>query len=318
MSTTALVSLIPLTCLAFALLTGCSHAGDVVGEGDAPPPYPVDATAQTLANPSELARLQTPGTLLFEEGFESSEALDRFYNLREADRGAQEIISDESIAHSGKGALQLHTIDEGGESSDAGVTYWLGDGADTVYYRRYIRFADDYDQGNLNHVGGSLYAVAGDNPSAQMGRAGKKPDGDDRFGAGFEPWRAWGKHTPPGAMMLYTYWMDMKVSGDGVNYWGNNFFPTEDKLTVLKRGVWHCLEHALISNTPGKADGEMAAWVDGELYMHIKGFRWRSSTDVKPKRLTCGMYIHGSTKENMLWYDDVAASTGYIGPVDND
>ena len=36
----------------------------------------------------------------------------------------------------------------------------------------YIRFADDYDQGNLHHVGGSLYAVASANRWAEMGKAG--------------------------------------------------------------------------------------------------------------------------------------------------
>jgi hypothetical protein len=301
-------------CLFALIVILCLPSFISAEESESDRPYPIDVTEQTLNNPAELARLQKPGTILFEEGFEEPDALKRFYNLRESDRGAQQIVLDGSVAHSGKGSLQLHTIDEGGESSDAGVTHWLGEGADTVYYRRYIRFAEDYDQGDLNHVGGSLYAVAGDNPSAQMGRAGLRPAGDDRFGAGFEPWKDWGRNPAPGSMMLYTYWMDMKVSGDGEKYWGNNFMPDETRRIVPERGAWVCLEHALISNTPGEANGELAAWVDGKLYMHLKGFRWRSSPNVKPKRVTCGMYIHRSKKKNVLWYDDLAASTGYIGP----
>ena len=87
--------------------------------------------------------------------------------------------------------------------------------------------------------------------------------------------------------------------------------------------VAHC--HGLLAEgchgiallgTPGEADGEMAAWVDGQLYLHLKGFRWRTSADVKPKRITCGMYIHQSERANVLYYDDLAVSTGYVGPLE--
>ena len=44
------------------------------------------------------------------------------------------------------------------------------------------------------------------------------------------------------------------------------------------------------TNDPGKANGELAAWIDGKLY------------------------IHKATQDNTVWYDDVALSTGYLGP----
>jgi len=184
-----------------------------------------------------------------------------------------------------------------------------------VYARRYIKFAEDYDQGNLHHVGGSIYAVAGSDKWGGMGKAGIRPTGDDRFGASFEPWRAWGRNEPPGAMMLYTYWMDMKRDRDG-NYWGNNLSPPQERQVVLKRGVWHCLEHTIKANTVGEADGEMAAWIDGKLYIHLKGFRWRSSAEVRLKRLSLILYVHQSRRSNTVWYDDVALSTGYVGPTE--
>jgi hypothetical protein len=238
-------------------------------EGESPHPYPVDVTAQTLADSNATSRLEKPGRILFEEGFNKPDALDRFFNLLGKDRGAQEIVMDPSFAHSGDGCFQLHTIDTGGKSVGGSASYWLDEGADTLYFRRYIRFAEDYDQGNLHHVGGSLAAVSGDDPFGGMGHAGQRPLGDDRFTAGFEPWRAFGRNASPGMMSLYTYWMDMKVSRDGEHYYGNQFIPENG--VVLDRDVWHCLEHALISNTPGEADGEMAAWIDGKLYIHIKG-----------------------------------------------
>ncbi len=279
---------------------------------EGPMAYPRDVTQETLAHPEELARLQTPGSVFFQEDFESPKDLEKWYNRIGEKAGATQVVLNRTFAHSGQGALQLHTVNRNGESSAAGATYWFHPGYDTIYFRRYIKFADDYDQGNLNHVGGSLYAVAGNDKWAEMGKAGIRPKGDDRFGAGFEPWRAWGRNEPPGAMMLYTYWMDMKRDRDG-NYWGNMFAPPKDRQVLLQRGVWHCLEHMVKANTPGQEDGEMAAWIDGKLYIHLKGFRWRTSPEVKLKRISLGLYVHQSRRANTVWYDDVVLSTGYIG-----
>jgi len=271
-------------------------------------PYPEDVTVETLADAEELAGLEKPGEVFFREGFESTEALTKFYNRKDR----EQVVLDAKLAHSGQGALRMDVPDRGGDAAGAGVSYWFHPGHDVVYFRRYIKFPEDYDQGNLHHVGGSLYAVAGSDKWGGMGKAGIKPEGDDRFGASFEPWRDWGRNEPPGAMMLYTYWMDMKRDKDG-SYWGNNLTPPRERRVLLKRGVWHCLEQMIRANTPGEADGEMAAWIDGELYIHLKGFRWRSSPEVRLKRIGLGLYVHQSRKANTVWYDDVALSTGYVG-----
>jgi hypothetical protein len=280
-----------------------------------PPPYPTDVTLTTLEDSTELSRLQQPGVTFHTERFEADDALAEWYNFDASDERPEraEVVLDAGEARSGRGALRLTTADRGGNESGVGPHYWFDPGHDTVYFRRYIRFAEDYDQGNLNHVGGALYAVAGSNRWAQMGKAGLKPDGDDRFGARLEPWRDWGRHTPPGAMMLYTYWMDMKPDRSGP-YYGNNLMPTPDRQITLDRGRWYCLEHMIRANTPGAADGEMAAWIDGELYIHLTGFRWRTTAELRLKRMSLDIYVHRSEQVNTVWYDDVALSTGYIGP----
>lgn len=278
--------------------------------------YPRDVTQETLANPEELTRLQDAGEIFFQEGFELPGSLDKWYNRIGEEEGLTQIAINSDLAHSGSSVLQLRTEDRDGRASGAGCSYWFHPGYDTVYFRRYVKFADDYDQGNLNHVGGSLYAVAGSDRWDQMGKAGIRPEGDDRFGSGFEPWRAWGRNEPPGAMMSYTYWMDMKRDRDG-NYWGNMFAPPKENQIVLRRGVWYCLEQMIKANTPGQADGEMATWIDGKLYTHHKGFRWRTSPEVMLKRLSLGLYVHQSRRPNMMWYDDVVLSTGYVGPIED-
>jgi len=278
-------------------------------------PYPTDVTEATLADAAELARLQAPGELFFEDDFEADELGRQWFGRIGEDKGLVRLEAGADVAHAGDRALRMDAEDRGGRECAAGANYWFHPGHDVVHFRRYIRFADDYDQGNLNHVGGSLYAIAGEDRWGGMGKAGIRPKGDDRFGAGFEPWRDWGRNEPPGAMMLYTYWVDMKGGPDG-QCWGNNLQPPDEKLVKLRPGTWHCLEQMIRANTPGQADGEMAAWIDGQLYIHLTGFRWRTVADVKLKRISLGLYIHESTRANTVWYDDVALSTGYVGAME--
>lgn len=281
---------------------------------DAAAHHPVLSTAKTLADPAALAELQTPGRILFTDGFESPEALKAAFEVLGQKEGRAKVVSDAKLAHTGTGALQLTTPANDGKSVGAGPSYWFGpEGHDRVHLRYYIRFADDYDQGDLNHTGGGLAAVSGEGKWDQMGKAGIRPKGDDRFTVGFEPWKDWGRNAAPGAMALYVYWPDMKRDRDG-NFWGNLMMPEAKDRVIPERGRWYCFEQMIKANTPGKPDGELAAWIDGKLYAHYTGFRWRTSDKVKLKRFNLAVYIHKSTRENTVWYDDVVLSTGYIGP----
>lgn len=281
---------------------------------DAAAHYPVLATARTLADVKALEGLQKPGKVLFTEGFESVDAFKAAFEVLGQKEGRAAVVSDAGLAHTGTGVLKLTTPANDGKSIGAGPSYWFGpEGHDRVYLRYYMKFAEDYDQGNLNHTGGGLAAVAGDGQWDQMGKAGIRPRGDDRFTVGFEPWKDWGRNAAPGRMAMYVYWPDMKRDRDG-NFWGNLMMPEEKDRFIPERGRWYCFEQMIKANTPGKPDGELAAWIDGKLYMHFTGFRWRTSDNVKLKRFNLGVYIHQSTRENTVWYDDVALSTGYIGP----
>ena len=270
----------------------------------------VDMAPQTIADASGLKALQRPGEVFFTDGFESDESVNNYFEIC----GKAAVASGAGVAHSGNGAVKFTAPARNGRSSGCGAVFWFGpDGHDRVHFRRYIRFAGDYDQGNLNHVGGGLTATSGTEKWDHMGTAGQRPRGDDFFNASFEPWCDWRRYSPPGFMFLYVYWPDMKRNRDG-NWWGNNLGPERDRRVTLERGRWYCLEHMVKVNTPGDPDGELAAWIDGELYLHFKGIRWRSDERVRVKRASFGVYVHRAEKDNTVWYDDIALSTGYIGP----
>jgi len=249
--------------------------------------------------------LEEPGTVFFEDDFEDGNYDDWFDAY-----GSPLVIDNTRTAHSGSRALKCIAVYNDGNSSTSSIKYWFHPGYDKVYFRWYCKFDSTFNQGWGMHFC-SLYAVEGDNKWNQMGMAGIKPDGDDRFGSGFEPWSNWETLTPPGRMEFYAYWHEMLRDNDG-HYWGNVFYP--DSVIIPERGRWYCMEMMIKANDAGDDNGEIAAWIDGELYMHLSGFNWRTTNELKIKRISLGIYIHNNPKDNVCWFDDVVLSTGYISP----
>jgi len=305
-------------CVAAAAIGGATAGAraQAAAPDDESRPYPRLVTAQTRADAQARAALERPGEVFFRDDFESPESLTKYFEIRGLKDGRARLVTGAELAHSGTGAIQFTAPARNGRESGAGASGRFGpEGYRRVHFRRYIKFAADYDQGDLNHVGGGLAAVAGADRWRAMGSAGICPRGDDHFKSSFEPWRNWGRYPAPGYLFLYTYWMDMKRGRDG-HYWGNMLGPAEDERVVLERDRWYCLEHMIQANDVGQANGELAAWIDGKLYVHYTGLRWRTSDDVKLKRFNLGVYVHHAEKDNTVWYDDVALSTGYLGTKD--
>jgi hypothetical protein len=295
------------------LLTPVLFALTLLGP-QAAPSDPRLATEAARANERELARLQQPGEVLFHDEFESTDSFAGYFEIRGREDGRVSIDETPGVAHAGRGALRCISRAAEGRSSGAGASGWLGAvGRERVHLRYYVKFAADYDQGNLNHTGGGLSGVAGTDKWAGMGGAGLRPKGDDNFSTRFEAWRDGGRLTPPGYLYCYTYWMEMKIDKDG-HYWGNMLAPLEQERAVPERGKWYCHELMVKTNEPGSANGELAAWIDGKLYLHYTGIRWRSDAKVLLKRFSLDVYVHAAAKENVVWYDDVVLSTGYVGP----
>lgn len=273
-------------------------------------------TAQTLADPAELKKLEKPGETLFTDGFEQAASFASYFEVQGQKEGFARIDTAPGMARIGRGCLSLTAPDRKGESSGSSVHFALKEGHKKLHLRAYVKFADDYDQGNLNHTGPGLSGYSGSNKWSAMGKAGLKPRGDDRISTRLEPWIDYRREKPPGWLFAYTYWMDMKRDRDG-NYWGNFLGPSPDGRVVPARGKWICLELMVklnsVENGLPKFDGELAAWVEGRLYQHHKGIRWRSSPDLLLRNFSLDIYVHSARQKNQVWFDDVVLSTGYIG-----
>jgi hypothetical protein len=278
--------------------------------GQSAVPCGKDVTEQTLADAAALKTLETAGKVFLVEDFESAKWSDRFFDLHGFKEGRLTLETDKTLR---RGKSSLRAALNKGKGATASMCYWFTPGYDKVHFRWYCRFDKGFDQGNLMHFSG-LAGVSGNNRYAGMGKAGIRPTGFDRFTSRFEPWRAWGKNAAPGAMNFYSYFPTMKEDPKMKGkFWGNQFFPA--RRLIPERGEWHCFEIMIKANDPGKSNGEQAAWIDGKLYGYFTGIVWRKTEKVRIKRMNLGVYIHDNPKQNVVHFDDVALSTGYIGPI---
>lgn len=253
------------------------------------------------------AGIEKDKRVIFAEGFEAGEL-----KAWSETKGKAEFVDD---AHGGRKALRFTATL--GEDTGGHLYKMLDPGHEKLHFRFYVRFPKEHEY--VHH----FVHLVGYNPATRwpQGGAGERPDGDERFSTGIEPWGDWGKHAAPGIWNLYTYWCEMKKAPDG-KYWGNSFRPEKPVEVVKDR--WTCVEFMIKCNTVGKADGEQAFWIDGECAGRWGGYRWRTDAELKVNGVWLLYYITENAakqnhvddpaKVNQAVFDDLVVATEYIGP----
>ncbi len=224
-----------------------------------------------------------------------------------------EVLSFTPPGEKGLGERCLQVEAHLGKDTGGGLTRWF-EPSDTVFLRFYTRFDPTCDY--THHFVGlrGNKGLTGNDKWSGFGKAGIKPEGDDRFSTRIEPWGNNAEWTPPGRWNFYSYWHEMKAGGDG-KYWGNQF--EVPAAPVIPRGKWICVEMMLKHNTPGQPDGEQAFWIDGVLQGHWKGINWRKTANLKANALNLESYVTDRwTKNpvNRVWFDNVVVAKSYVGP----
>lgn len=200
-----------------------------------------------------------------------------------------------------------------GENHGGGLTKWFTS-ARRVFVRFYVRFAGDCDYVHHFVTLRANRGLRGGDKWSGFGGAGVRPAGDERFSTALEPWGNWGRWPAPGKWNFYSYWHEMQASPDG-KFWGNSFLPEPQE--VIPKERWICTEFLLQHNTPGKADGEQAFWIDGRLLGHWQGINWRRSEALQANALTLESYVTDRwTKHptNVVYFDNLVIAREYVGP----
>lgn len=179
----------------------------------------------------------------------------------------------------------------------------MGSEPEEIYFRYYLRFADDWKP----EQGGKLPGIGG--TYGRAGWGGRPVNGRDGWSArGLFLGQKDGK-TPIG---FYCYHADMK------GQYGSEWRWDIDRLGRLENNRWYCIEQYVRMNTPGKNDGILRGWVDGKKAFEKSDLRFRDVDTLKIETVWLNVYYGGewSAKSDYhVYIDDVVISRKAIGPI---
>jgi hypothetical protein len=181
---------------------------------------------------------------------------------------------------------------------------------DEAYFRYYLRLGENWDP---TRDGGKLPGLAG--TYGRSGWGARKSDGQNGWstrGAFFQ------QTAPPSpiaglrALGSYVYHAGMGKRTYGET-WGWNLGPTG----LLEKNRWYSVEQHVRLNTPGRSDGVLQAWIDGQLVFSRTDLRYRDTEQLKIESVWMNVY-HGGTEpapqDMTLYIDNLVVARRYIGP----
>lgn len=268
-----------------------------------------------------------PAVILSEKFEDSVSAISSRWS--QTQNGAGMSLTTDVPASSG-GTRSLRMTSVGGSNSGGHIYKNLASinpvGYGQLYVRYYVKYASS---GDRSHSGGW---VGGQNPASNFlfSTCCNRPTGTNFFYSGALPLNE--------QFDLYTDWMEMKISPDNVNYYGNSFI--HNPKFALTRNQWHVVEVMLKMNNPTTGrNGELRAWLNGIEVIHLaegsplgswnqniwttsagntpfEGFRWRSTSALNLNFVWLLHYANDpSGFVGSVWYDDLVVATSYIGPL---
>jgi hypothetical protein len=170
------------------------------------------------------------------------------------------------------------------------------------YARYYLRFDPGFDFVK----GGKLPGLVGGGANT----GGRIPNGRDGWSARLM-WRTGGH------VVQYVYHPDQPGK------WGEDFlWKVKDLPCVFKPGVWHCVETYVRMNTPGRHDGVIRSWFDGEQALEVATLRFRDTADLKIDGFYFSTFFGGGDpswaplKDQYIQFDDFVLASGPIGSLE--
>jgi hypothetical protein len=184
----------------------------------------------------------------------------------------------------------------------------LGYEPEEVYFRYYLRFAEDWDP---TVDGGKLPGLSGTYGKAAWG--GRRADPSIGWSMRGHFTRSLSAANPlHGRTAIGTYAYHAAMEGE----FGDGWDWTNDGLGVLERNRWYCLEQYFKVNTVGAKDGVLQAWVDGAPAFEKTDVYVRNISSIKIERVWMNVY-HGGTavaaRPLHLYIDNVVVAKKPIG-----
>ena len=172
----------------------------------------------------------------------------------------------------------------------------IGTEPEEVYFRYYLRLADDWRP----ERGGKLPGIGG--TYGRAGWGGRKVDGTDGWSARGLFSGQKDERTPIG---FYCYHADMRGK------YGSHWVWDRDGFLGLENNRWYCIEQYVKMNTPRINDGVLRGWVDAKLVFEKSDVRMRDVDALKIETVWLNVYHGGTwtpTANHHLYIDDVVIS----------
>lgn len=186
----------------------------------------------------------------------------------------------------------------------------LADEPDEAYFRYYLRFGESW---NPTVDGGKMPGFSG-----TYGRGGwgmRKSDGKNGWSARGAFFRQAGAQGAAGNLRgLGSYLYHANMGGTSGDTLGWSLGPSG----FLEKNRWYSVEQHVRLNTPGKSDGVLRAWIDGQLVFERSNIRYRDTSDLKVESVWFNIY-HGGVQpapaDMTLFIDNLVIARKYIGPM---
>lgn len=180
-----------------------------------------------------------------------------------------------------------------------------------IYLRYYLRVDPEWmtsaDSGKLPGFGGTY---------GKAGWGGRPWDGQQGWSArgGFGKPAAAG-HPAHRRLPLGSY---VYHAGNRSPYGDTYLWGGARGGAFIEANRWYCVEQHIRLNTPGKSDGVLRAWVDGQPVFERRGFRLRDTPAIRIENIWMDVYMGGTkpaVRDMTLHIDHVVVATRYIGPM---
>lgn len=169
------------------------------------------------------------------------------------------------------------------------------------YEELYCSYAIRFGEGFNFVQGGKIPGLTGGDGNT----GGKIPDGRDGWSARMM-WRAGGR------AVQYVYHPDQ------MDMWGQDFNWLIGGERRFKPGIWHRVEHRIVMNTPGKRNGIIQAWFDGQLALNQRNLCFRDVPHLVIDAFYFSTFFGGgdsswsAVKDERIDFDEVIISTAPI------
>ena len=184
-----------------------------------------------------------------------------------------------------------------GESDGTSLHYWFAEEStepEELWASYYVYFPESFEAtdqvGKLPGPAGT-YGNGGwggrrsDGTNGWSARMGFKGDGSDEIG-----------------IQYYVYHAAMDDNYGDFFVWDKN----------VSKGEWHRIDQYILLNDPGRADGVLMGWVDGEEAYNHRDIRFRDTDELKIEDYWFNVYwggMYDSPQDNRILFDDLTVRT---------